>query len=377
MSTPTMKQIAALAGVSTATVSLALRNDTRITTEVRAKVRQVAEELGYRPNPLLSIHMAHLRTSMAQSWHATLGFLTQAPPQQWKNSPHMAMNLIYSGARERAAALGFNLDVFWLTAPGMNAARMSRILSCRGIPGLVIPPAENLETSKEEYIGIEWPQFAASTISYSLTEPNLHRACHDAFTTMGKALTELETRGYRRIGFVSASNDDVRVDHIWVGRYLIYQATVAESDRVPTLVTKNWEQANFTRWLKETKPDAIITTRPKAVAAWLQSAHFRMPEDIGLLTVRWRHDFPQCSGFYHNFDLLGATAVDLVAVQLQHNERGLPAVPRVTLLPSVWKEGTTLRPLLRPQSPAPVEITGLDAAVVQGAVQGTAPATRR
>lgn len=48
----TIKQIAEAAGVSRGTVDRALNNRGRINPEVKAKIEQIAEELGYRPNQL-------------------------------------------------------------------------------------------------------------------------------------------------------------------------------------------------------------------------------------------------------------------------------------------------------------------------------------
>ena len=51
---------------------------------------------------------------------------------------------------------------------------------------------------------MDQPQsIAAATVGYSLWEPNVHRACHDNFTTMGRTLEELARRGYTRIGFAA------------------------------------------------------------------------------------------------------------------------------------------------------------------------------
>ena len=50
----TTYDIAKASGVSQSTVSRALRGDERIRSEVRAKVVKMAEELGYRRDPVLS-----------------------------------------------------------------------------------------------------------------------------------------------------------------------------------------------------------------------------------------------------------------------------------------------------------------------------------
>ncbi len=50
--TVTLKDIAHQLQVSASTVSRALSGDARVTEETRAKVKQVAQELGYRPNAI-------------------------------------------------------------------------------------------------------------------------------------------------------------------------------------------------------------------------------------------------------------------------------------------------------------------------------------
>ncbi len=341
-----MLQIAAAAGVSKATVSLALRNDARITPKVRAKVQEVARKFGYRPNPLLAVHMAHLRTAQAPQWRATLGFLVNLPRQAWAVDVLRPSNLVYNGACDRARALGYSLEIFWLAEEGMTAARMSRILVSRGVPGVIVAPWTR--PGLGERLDLEWSHFASSTIGYALWEPGLHRACHDNFSTMNLALRELAARGYQRIGFATAAEDDERVNHHWLAGILVQQASVPEARRVPPLLTREWDQETFLRWVKRTRPDVIVTTRAAHVMSWLAKARIRVPERVGVLTVYWRHDQPECSGYYQNFELLGSSAVDLVVAQLHRNERGLPATPNLMLLPATWREGASLRPAVTP-----------------------------
>ena len=58
-----LREIAAAAGVSVMTVSLALRGNPRISIATRDRIKRLADELGYHPDPELSRLMNHLRTS--------------------------------------------------------------------------------------------------------------------------------------------------------------------------------------------------------------------------------------------------------------------------------------------------------------------------
>ena len=72
-----MKQVAEAAGVSLNTVSLALRNHRRISVKTRQHVQQVAENLGYRPDPVVAAGMARLRVHQPDNIGGTLLILHQ------------------------------------------------------------------------------------------------------------------------------------------------------------------------------------------------------------------------------------------------------------------------------------------------------------
>src|SRR3954466_4889457 len=59
--TPSYKDIAEQAGVSLMTVSLALRNSPRISAATRARVRRIADQLGYTADPKIADMMNYLR----------------------------------------------------------------------------------------------------------------------------------------------------------------------------------------------------------------------------------------------------------------------------------------------------------------------------
>jgi DNA-binding LacI/PurR family transcriptional regulator len=56
---PTIRDVAAKAGVSKSLVSLALQNSTRVAPETRRSIRRAADELGYRPNAIARSLGAH------------------------------------------------------------------------------------------------------------------------------------------------------------------------------------------------------------------------------------------------------------------------------------------------------------------------------
>jgi LacI family transcriptional regulator len=49
------------------------------------------------------------------------------------------------------------------------------------------------------------------------------------------------------------------------------------------------------------------------------------------------------AGIFQRRDHIAVAAVDLVATQLLHHERGVPEVPRQILIPPAWVEGPSIR----------------------------------
>ena len=62
--TPSIRSIAKEAGVSIATVSLALRNHPKIRLKERRRIQRIAAAAGYKTNALLANLLAQLRSSL-------------------------------------------------------------------------------------------------------------------------------------------------------------------------------------------------------------------------------------------------------------------------------------------------------------------------
>src|SRR3954467_13477885 len=70
-----LQDIADRAAVSKATVSLALRDHSSIPPATRARIQGIADELGYRPNPLVSALMTYQRSAQPRPKAVTLALV--------------------------------------------------------------------------------------------------------------------------------------------------------------------------------------------------------------------------------------------------------------------------------------------------------------
>jgi LacI family transcriptional regulator len=322
---PTLADIARRAGVCKATVSLALRDQVRISARVRARVQRLAAEMGYRKNALVAAHMAHVRgVHPAGRYEATLGYLL---------FQHSAIGREHlAGARDRCERLGYRLDVFDLARLGVKPARLNAMLRSRGIPGLIV--GENAETATK--LPLEWEHFAAATVGYTLVEPNLPRVCFSHFRGMSSLLERMRAAGHRRIGYVARPGDLLRANRLQHAAFLEFHA---EHDLAPgpVLLLKDETPRAFLDWVRTERPDAVISSDVR-IPRWISSLRRQRP---AFATLCWTDEMLGWGGNYQDFRLIAATAVDLVVGQLHRNERGVPANPQIVLIEGRWVDSTS------------------------------------
>ena len=220
-----LQRIADAVGYSKMTVSLALREHPRIPAATQAKIRKVADEMGYRPKPEVAQLMSAIRREATTEQGVPLAYVTTGREKGcWRDSP---TELAYwQGAAERAKAYGYYLEEHWLDAPRMTERRLGEILWHRGVKGLIIPPMIRTLSGKEHglKLNFNWDHFAAVTIGDMLSSPQLTRVIHDHYTSILTLMDELIALGYRRIGLCMIEHMDYTVKQRWQAGYRVYRA---------------------------------------------------------------------------------------------------------------------------------------------------------
>lgn len=339
---PSLKVVAAEAGVSAMAVSLALRNHTSIPLRTRNRIRKIAARLGYRPDPNISQLMERVRAAKPSSLGTVIAYLTAHEHRfAWKKIP--TQRDYHEGAARRAGELGYTLEEFWLREPGMTEQRLSRILRNRGIDGALVAP---LQLPGKLFQRFHWRHFSVVELGYSLRDPVLHRCCNQQFQSMMLLLRRLLDLGYRRIGLAMGPGQDERANHHWRAAYLATQSLLPEVNlqAVPMLFgdVSHWNRDSLARWIGETRPDVVVTVGTD-VQQWLAGLGLHTPGDIGLANVDINETMPGVTGINQNALQVGAAAVDLLLSLVRTGERGLPSVPRTLMVDGDFFAGDTTR----------------------------------
>lgn len=330
---PTLQTIADRAGVSRNTVSCALRADPRISEKTRERIRRIADELGYRPNPMVSALMQSLRQAHPVAHTANLAFIHSClTPEEWRRRPYYRQ--LFEGAESRAHEMGYNLTPIWAREPGITPERFSKILRSRNVLGLVIGPL-----GAAGMLPIEWNHFPMAAMGTSLPEPRLHRAATYFNHAIPYAWTQLRQLGYRNIGVLFSEEANRRVDYALEAGCAVLVHSMGVHD-LPVMRRCDQTAASLGAWVRKHNLDALILGCDMRAVAMIRELGWRIPEDIGLASLtRWPDDVPGAT-FRRNFHVIGSTATDLVVDQLLRNERGIPRVPKTVMIECSWDPGS-------------------------------------
>ena len=348
---PTIRSLAALAGVSKATVSLALRDNPRIRQSERLRIRQLAAEHGYAPNAVMAHLLTQLRSGKTTAYQSTLGLIyaTRTPGELNELTTFREW---FHSCRTRARQLGYSLDEFMLFEPGMTPARLVQILDARSIRGLVVVGPFERSVIPAELDPI-WQRSATVVIGVRPTRPALSCAANDQFSTSKHAVLALRELGYQRPGLCISFEVDAHVEDRFQGGFGAAQRTLPKRDRLPVFAYRPADRERFIRWCERYRPDAIITLHHE-VREWLRTARLHVPQDIGLVHLDRVSDLHDWAGMRQNHESVGYAAIDMVIGQLHRNEIGIPPFQKCTFTNSTWLSGATVRRLNgAPETSAP------------------------
>lgn len=339
----TMKEVAARAKVSVATVSKSLQGKPSIPARTREAVIRVAEQMGYRLHPYISALMqSRRRKGGIARQRPPLAFITAFPTQDgWLKTPSPLLRNLFEGASAQAQERGYGLAPFWLYRDGMSNLRFSEMLRARGVRGLLLTPLPRLGMQ----IDLNWSYFSVVAHGLSIAHPVFHRTSNDHYQSMLLAMRECWRCGYRRPGFVMDGPLCQRLEHRWEAAFEIERAKLGFNRDVPSLLYKMWDPDEVARWVKREKPDVMICLLLEEQLEQLAERGVRVPEDLGVVSLSVHRADSRLTGILQNVRLIGTVAVDKLIDLVERNQSGVPADPVTLTIEGKWNPGRTLQNL--------------------------------
>lgn len=336
---PTLALLARRAGVHHTTVSRALRNHPGIPETTRLRIRALADELGYRPDPFLSALASYRKNVQGVRYQATLAWIMPYDSPKVIQS-HNIIPEYLRGAKRRAEELGYGIDEVWLKDFGRRGRGVSSMLRARGIAGLLIPP----QLRARGHLHLDWKDFAAVSFGFSLTKPVLLRVANDQYGSIFKLSRHLVARGFQRPALVIPKTKDERVRFAWSAGFRSAMEAMKCWRIQSVLHPVRYESEGLRKWIEKFRPDVLIALDPHEVLPLLERAGISVPSDLSLAGIALRADEPFFGGVTENGEALGSAAVEVLSGLINRGERGIPPQPRCVMIEGNYLAGDTIKP---------------------------------
>ncbi|HWL17101.1 MAG TPA: LacI family DNA-binding transcriptional regulator [Opitutus sp.] len=337
---PTLKDVARESGYHITTISLALRDHPSIPENTRARIRAIADRIGYERNPVFQALSRFRQQGTVCAPAPRIGYLENfrsgfAPPRP----PHL--EAIFQGARRQAELLGYRLEPLAVGEDDHDSRTLTKYLRENEITGLVIG---SFVPGFAE-IALNWDDYAVAKIHSRHTEPDATVIGNDQLREVRLAFRRLSALGHQRIGLAVGRADEDACGHRHTAGYLMEEASIPRDRRVPPLlfpynVDEPTLAGMIARWVRRNQVDAVLCNWATLLTP-LGAEGLKIPDDVAVACLCVCDSDSPLAGIRPHLHLVGERAVSIVVTQLKSTERGLPDFPSSIYVQSTWQDGPT------------------------------------
>ena len=327
----TQKDIAARLGLTQSGVSRGLRGDPGIAAETKRRIKAVCEELGYRPNQVLS----ELAASRWQSSKVTQGSVI-AYVDRFSRTYVGGEDLV-PFLRQQASLLGYQVEVF-RRAEFSSSAKLQKALSHRGITDVILGPIFD----RASVVEMDWSKFICVQLSPGLFPLPLHGVVQDYFNAVVLAWQKAVDHGYQRIGAVLLNHPMQIMDDV-LRRSAVDACQNYLFSHLPRLSPFLYSMIdppqidNFIRWVEATHPEVIIGFNTTHHFIFRSEFHREIPY-ISLHTNQREGE----AGILDAASSCAREAVNLLHFCRRTYQWGIPKERIDHVVEPIWMEGNSL-----------------------------------
>ncbi len=319
----TLSDIARHVDCSISTVSLALHDSPRLSDAKRAAVQLAAQQLGYRPDPVLSALSSHRWHRPPVSAGSTLAFIADIRVDDLISMETYARHF------------GYRLETFDLR-DYPTGRDLSNILYNRGITGVLIG-----QIATPGFVeSFDWSHFSSVAISKGDFRPPAHLVCPNHFGAVQSSWDYARQMGGRRIGLIVFEEPGALDFHDRRAAFLERQLNMPASRRVPVLsITSEDVKRGIHRvidaWIGRHKPDVVLGFNETFY--WgIKDGGWRVPEQIKFISLWKMEKNPAFPGQLLSLKEINCRAIDWLDTLLRSGVRGLPEHPATMEIDMKW-----------------------------------------
>lgn len=330
-----IRSIAAITGLSKATVANALNGTPTVAKATATRVLEAAEKAGYQRNPMVGSLMSAMRRSQGSQLKGVLAVAEITEPDRPEHG--LFNRKLLEGCKRCADELGFKIEFFRVGIDGLSPERLSGVLKARGIRGLILMPSWRLP----DFARFDWEWFTGIYADYIPEVPTLNTVCCDHYRSMLGLLQQIRARGYTRPGLVLEQGRDERIHLRLNAAIRAFQASHGEPCVTP-LISTRFDATQLVHWLEAEQPDVVLSHHLN-ILDWIVSSGRQVPDHTGFVSLNLSKTSRPCAGLDLHPEEIGRCAVENLIGQVQRRAWGRPRTPTNTTVMGSFIDGPTLR----------------------------------
>lgn len=270
----TIHDIARKLNISASTVSRALNNNPKISSNTRKKVQELAIELGYRPNTVAS----NLRTQKT----FTIGIVVPLINRHFFSS-------VISGVEEVAYKAGYNVIIAQSNDKFEKETAIAQSLYATRVDGIIISIA--METEEFDHLKL-FTNKAIPLVFFDrvVADIDAHKVTVDDYTSGYKATKHLIEQGYKKIAHIGGPlNLQIYQNRLKGYKDALIDSGLEVNDKFihHTRLTRQ-EGFNAVRKIMDAahKPDAFFCandTTALSATIYFKEKGIKIPDEIGIV----------------------------------------------------------------------------------------------
>jgi DNA-binding LacI/PurR family transcriptional regulator len=333
-----VKYIAERLGLSVGTVSMALRDDLRVSEDTRQRVKALASQLGYQLDADASKFYSRLRRKKPRRYQETVCIFGLGAQIEL----NLNQKMILEGFVKRMRFLGYETDYQVIPKNPESGRLLAKELFAKGISSCAILPSQLTREQMENVF--EWRSFHVVSFLHALMNVYDFVGYDWAYSLQLTLMNSLGS-GAKRIGVIAALFSDsipivcagfrealknsnsniVLVPHFEVGRPR--QTDLTAPFKIPGLH----------EWFDRENPDLLIITWEPWVSNILQELQLK-PNQFPKVMVAGRGMNSPYAGTVHDYNLVGTIGANRLDKKIREAGEANPSVIVCDILTPVYLE---------------------------------------
>ncbi len=279
----TIRDVAALANVSAATVSRVLNHDTKykMTNETIERVWKAVAELGYKaPTSSLDQMRSTHRTGTDKNNPRKFGCILNVQGGKYNDPYYLS---ILSGFEDEIMKKGYEVSFIRTNKELENPKVLSSTFQ-DPVNGVII--MNTLEPSTFQYLKKQTPYIVGIDTDHN----DIDNVAYDHYSAAFMAIRHLMERGYKRIGFIGGFRENMKTSRRYNGYFSALHSFGLEYDP-DWVLASNWDEEYCEKTVREAYkkkhlPDAYFVASDLMAIGVLRTLFdlgVRVPEEVAVM----------------------------------------------------------------------------------------------